>query len=301
MQKKILVCGVSGMLGHTLFRYFKMRKDLPYETVGTLRNPSMLRFFPKQLHESIYANVDFLSHEMLVRLFKEVRPDVVINCIGVIKQLKESYDPLVTLPINSLLPHRLSELCELSQAKLIHISTDCVFSGTKGAYVESDRSDVNDLYGLSKFLGEVKDASHAITLRTSIIGHELNSHRSLIDWFLKSEGAVKGYTKALYSGLPAVHLSKVIAERVIPNDHLSGLWHVSASAIDKCELLRLVSQAYDKNIVITPDDTFAIDRTLDSSRFQKETGYIPPSWRELVSEMKASYEQFFTGSEHVLS
>jgi dTDP-4-dehydrorhamnose reductase len=168
----------------------------------------------------------------------------------------------------------------------VHISTDCVFSGAKGMYVESDFPDADDLYGRSKYLGEV-DYPHAVTLRTSIIGHELDGARSLLCWFLAQGGSVRGFTKAVFSGLPTVELARVVRDFVLPHPELHGLYHVSAAPINKYDLLKLVAQAYGKSIEITPHDQLVIDRSLDSTRFKAATGYAPPSWPELVRTMHA--------------
>jgi dTDP-4-dehydrorhamnose reductase len=224
------------------------------------------------------------NFDSVVSLFAKVRPEVVINCIGLVKQLSEADDPLVALPINALLPHRLARLCAASGARLIHLSTDCVFSGSKGMYLETDISDAKDLYGRSKYLGEV-DYTNAITLRTSIIGHELDGARSLIGWFLSQNGRVKGYRRAVFSGLPTVVVARVIRDYVIPRPDLHGLFHLSAEPINKYDLLKLVAQTYGKQIDIEPDEQLVIDRSLDSSRFRNETGFQPAPWPELIRDM----------------
>ena len=211
-------------------------------------------------------------------------PDVVVNCIGLVKQLAQAEDPLVAIPINALLPHRLARLCDLAGARLIHLSTDCVFDGSRSMYAESDCSDAKDLYGRSKYLGEV-NYGNAVTLRTSIIGHELSSAHGLVNWFLSQQGEVKGYTRAIFSGLPTVELARVLRDFVITKSELRGMYHVSAEPISKFELLGLVAQTYGKTIEITPDASVAIDRSLDSSRFRGVTGYAPPSWLNLVRDM----------------
>ena len=188
------------------------------------------------------------------------------------------------ISINALLPHRLARLCDVVSARLVHMSTECVFAGTKALYREEESPDAKDLYGLSKYLGEV-DYPHAITLRTSIIGHELDSAHGLIGWFLAQNGAVKGFTRAIFSGLPTVELARVIRDFVIPNPELHGVYHVSAEPIAKYDLLQLVAQIYEKNIVINPDDSLVIDRSLNSDRFRKITGYQPSGWPELIRRM----------------
>lgn len=280
---KILVLGVTGMLGSAVFRH--LSGDPRYVVWGTLRSVSSLNHFPQRFHSQLLTNVDVLDMDILASVMERIRPDVVINCIGLIKQLSDAKDPLSALPINAMLPHRLSRLCSLVGARLIQISTDCVFSGRKGMYNESDISDAEDLYGKSKFIGELHDYSHAITLRTSIIGHEIGSSVSLIDWFLAQSSSVKGYAKAVFSGLPTVELARVIMDFVIPSPDLHGLYHVSVDPIDKLSLLKLVAEVYGKNIDIVPDDRVCIDRSLDSSRFRAATGYVPLKWPDLIKYM----------------
>ena len=281
---RILVFGVTGMIGSAVFRQFSC--DSAFQTWGTLRSSVGRRHYSDSLHGNLINNVDVLEQDALVSLLECVRPDVVINCIGLIKQLAGAKDPLSALPINAMLPHRLAKLCGLMGARLIHVSTDCVFSGRKGMYTEDDLSDAEDLYGKSKFIGELHEVPHAVTLRTSIIGHELDTHLSLIDWFLAQKGSVKGYAKAIFSGLPTVELARVMKDYVVPNSDLHGLYHVSAKPIDKLSLLRLVAEAYGHKIEIVPDEQVHIDRSLDSSRFRKEAGYQPPAWPELVKVMR---------------
>jgi dTDP-4-dehydrorhamnose reductase len=283
---KVLVLGVTGMLGNAVFRVFGA--DDAHEVWGTLRSAAALRYFAADSHARLMCGVDVLDQDALAAVMAKVRPDVVINCIGLIKQLADAKDPLTALPINAMLPHRLARLCELVGARLIHVSTDCVFSGRKGLYQEGDLSDAEDLYGKSKYIGELHDLPHAITLRTSIIGHELGSSYALVDWFLSQSGGVKGFTKAIFSGLPTVELARVIKDFVIPHSRLIGLYHVAAAPIDKFKLLSLVAAQYAKQIEISPDDALVIDRSLDGSRFRQATGYVAPDWPELVRRM---YEQ----------
>ena len=283
---KVMVIGVSGMLGSASFKV--LSEDRNIEVTGTARNDSVKKYFSPQLRERIIAEVDILDNDALIRVIDQIKPDVVINCAGLIKQLAPANDPLVILPVNAMFPHRLSDLCELSGARLVHISTDCVFDGNKGGYTESDISNATDLYGKSKYIGELHSAPHAITLRTSIIGHELTSQNALIEWFLAQTGSIKGYTRAVFSGLPTVELSRVIKDFVIPRTDLSGLYHVSADPISKFDLLSLVAEIYDKEIEIVPDNELAVDRSLNSDLFQQESGYKAPGWAELITTMKAS-------------
>lgn len=280
---KVLVLGVTGMLGNAVFRVFGA--DAAYQTWGTLRSAAALRHFPQDSQARLLCGVDVLDQDALTFAIARVKPDVVINCVGLIKQLADAKDPLTALPINAMLPHRLARLCELAGARLIHVSTDCVFSGRKGLYQEADLSDAEDLYGKSKYIGELHDLPHAITLRTSIIGHELGSNHALVDWFLSQQGSVRGFTRAIFSGLPTVELARVMKELVIPHPQLNGLYHVAAAPIDKHKLLGLIAAQYGKQIEIRPDDGLVIDRSLDGSRFRETTGYVAPNWPELIRRM----------------
>jgi dTDP-4-dehydrorhamnose reductase len=281
-ETKVLVLGATGMLGNAVLRLFTQSAE--YEVVGSARSTSALRLLPANLSDRVICGVDVENMDSLISLFTKARPDVVINCIGLVKQLADANDPLDAIPINALLPHRLVRLCGMAGARLIHMSTDCIFSGAKGMYTEADESDAKDLYGRSKYLGEV-DYPHAITLRTSIIGHELNGEHSLVGWFLAQQGIVKGYSRAIFSGLPTVELARVIRDHVIPHPELHGVHHVSADPINKFDLLNLISNVYGKKIDIAEDENFIIDRSLDSTRFREATGYQPQPWPELVRRM----------------
>ena len=282
-KTRVLVLGASGMLGNAVLRFFDESEG--YTVVGSARSAGVLRHLPKEFHGKVVCGVDVENMDSLTGLFAQTRPDVVINCIGLIKQLAEADDPLAAIPINALLPHRLARLCDVAGARFIHMSTDCVFSGAKGMYREEDAADANDLYGRSKYLGEV-DYPHAVTLRTSIIGHELNSAHGLVGWFLAQQGEVKGFTRAIFSGLPTAELARVMRDFVVPNPALRGTYHVSAEPINKYKLLQLVAKAYDKAITVKPEDKLVIDRSLDSERFRAVTGYAPPAWADLVSGMR---------------
>ena len=280
---KILILGASGMLGNAMLRV--LSENTAHDVRGTVRSSASAALLPESLRGSLIMGVDVENLDQVARMLDQFRPDVVINCIGLIKQNAEADDPLSALPINAMLPHRLSRLASLIGARLVHFSTDCVFAGTKGGYTEDDQSDAYDLYGRSKYLGELHEP-HTITVRTSIIGHELASARSLIGWFLGQAGSVKGFTRAIFSGLPTVEIAKIVRDCILPNKVISGVWHVSADPIAKFDLLQLVAEIYGKQIEIIADDSLVIDRTLDSTRFRLETGYVPPNWPELIRMMR---------------
>jgi dTDP-4-dehydrorhamnose reductase len=288
MNPRILILGATGMLGHTLVSVLSARPELTVHSTARKREGLDLWFSPN-LVARIHTPVEADNFDSVLRALGDVRPDVVINCIGVIKQLATAKDPLLTIPLNSLFPHRLALACRAAGARLIHISTDCVFSGHNGGYVESDPPDAEDLYGRSKLLGEI-DYAPAITLRTSIIGHELKDHVSLVDWFLAQTGKVRGFTRAIYTGFPTVEMARIIAEFVIPRPELSGLYHVSSDPICKYDLLCLVRERYRKEIGIEPYDGFVCDRSLDSTRFRTATGYTPPTWPEMIDSMWENFK-----------
>lgn len=283
---KILILGGSGMLGHRLWMNLRKEHEV-WVTVRGEHNPfPEIEAFPK---EFIRYRVDGLMFHEITRALASIQPDLVINCIGLIKQMGHlAKDPLYSISLNSLLPHEVSLICRTAKIRMIHISTDCVFDGGKGNYTEDDPSNATDLYGRTKFLGEVY-YPHCVTLRTSIIGLELKNHLGLIDWFLKQDGPISGFKRALYSGFTTDEISRIILNYVIPNQELHGLYHVSSAPISKYDLLQIANKAFDKNISINPDDNFVCDRTLDSTRFREATGYTPPSWQEMIEEMAVSY------------
>ena len=279
---KILVLGASGMLGNAMVRV--LSESTEHEVFGTIRSEGAKRFFSAGIAARLLTGVDVENHDSLVQAFIRSRPDLVINCVGLVKQLADAENPLQAIPINALLPHRLARLCELTRARLVHMSTDCVFAGDKGDYRETDPSDATDLYGRSKFLGEV-DYPHAITLRTSIIGHELQSAHGLVNWFLSQQERCNGYTRAIFSGLPTVALAQVVRDVVIPRTDLSGVYHVAAQPISKYDLLTLIADVYGNKIEIVPSDMLVIDRSLNAERFRDATGYVVPGWPELIKLM----------------
>ena len=270
------------MLGHKLVQV--LRQD--HEVFGTIRDES-----GQSLPENIFGGVNIVSSvsvedaDSVRRALVEAKPDVVINAIGIIKQLPDSKNVINTLTVNSIFPHRLAELGEEFGFRLITISTDCVFSGSRGNYSEADIPDALDLYGKSKNLGEAVGAN-CLTLRTSIIGHELGSAHSLIDWFLSSrDSKVKGFANAIYSGFPTFVFVGIIDNLIRNYPRLSGLYHVSSDPINKFDLLTLVNEAYGANISIERDEEFKIDRSLDSTKFRNETGFSSASWDEMVRSM----------------
>jgi len=281
---KVLVVGSSGLIGSTMFRVLSRGAGL--EVQGTIRDPAVKRYFTAADADQLLISGDLESQDNLVDLFRQARPAVVVNCAGVTKHLPGADDPLRVLPMNALLPHRLARLCEVAGARLVHVSTDCVFAGTKGGYREEDLADAIDVYGRSKCLGEVVSPA-AVTLRTSTIGHELQSSYGLLEWFLKQEGQCKGFAGAIFSGLPTVIFAQVVRDLVIARTDLSGLYHVAGAPIAKYDLLRLIAEQYGKDIVIEKDTGVQIDRSLNADRFAGATGFSPATWPEMIRVMHA--------------
>ncbi len=282
---KILILGGHGMLGHRL--WVNLRKE--HEVWVTVRQASSpFPSHPEFPTQYVRTDVDAGNFDQVTRALASIQPDLVINCIGLIKQMGHlARDPIMSISLNALLPHRISLVCRAAKIRMIHISTDCVFSGRKGNYLEADESDAEDLYGRSKFLGEVAYPPHSITLRTSIIGRELKTRLGLIEWFLahKDGDTIRGYKHAIFSGFTTDELSHVIMNYVIPHAELSGLYHVSTDPISKHDLLHLVNKTLNRNIKILPDEDFFCDRSLDSTYFRQSTGYQPPSWSEMIEDM----------------
>ena len=279
---RVLVLGATGLLGSVVFHVLSEKKD--WRVFGTLRTEESKRFFAPVLIRNMVVCVDVIDQAELIKLFNQTKPDVVINCISLAKPLLSARSPLDIIPIYALLPHHLAHLCSLAGARLVHISTDGVFSGSKGQYKEDDIPDARDLYGLSKLLGEVI-VPHAIMLRTSMLGPELQGANGLLAWFLSQQKTCKCFSKVIFSGLPTVVLAKIIRDYVIPKPELFGVYHVAAQPISKFDLLKLVAEIYGKTIKLIPVDQPVCDRSLNQARFSAATGYVAPEWPELIRIM----------------
>lgn len=289
---KVLVLGAGGMLGH------KLVQRLPHHGVDTwaaVRGTNDISRFGLASEEKVIGFVDATAPESVRRAVELIGPDAVINAIGVIKQKEEAKHAAHTIEINALFPHRLYGICRDLGARLVHISTDCVFAGSGGNYREEDATDARDLYGRSKALGEVVSEG-AITLRTSIIGRELSSSHGLLEWFMSnSGGTVRGFTKAFFSGFTTETLADIIASRILLDPELQGLYHVASERISKYDLLNLVNERLDLGITIEADEGLAIDRSLNASKFERETGFRAPGWNEMIeslAEDPSPYEEW---------
>lgn len=283
-MRRILVIGAGGMLAHKLMQVLSTR----HQVIGTVRRPvSDYRRFGIFDLEQLVGDVDVEDFDSVEKVVKRVHPDFVVNCVGIVKQIEAANDPLVAISINALFPHRLARLCRETNVRMIHISTDCVFSGNKGGYKETDIPDPIDLYGRTKLLGEV-ETPNCLTLRTSIIGRELDSRNGLIEWFLHSgPKVVQGFRRAIFSGFTTLEFSRIIESVMESKKQLTGLYQVSSEPINKYELLLLAREAFGLSGEIIPSDTLVIDRSLDSARFRLEMNYCPPSWPEMIRELAA--------------
>ncbi len=279
---RVLILGGDGMLGHQLFRHFKKGHDVRVTLRFGQEAYERYRLFDRQ---TAYYGIDARQTEGLLQVIADFRPEAVINAIGIVKQRPDGKEVIPSLEINSLLPHRLALICRTAGARLVHLSTDCVFSGRKGNYRETDMPDAEDLYGRTKLLGEVSD-SHCLTLRTSMIGPELSRKTGLLEWFLAQRGqTVKGFTKAIFSGFPTVELARIIERILTEVPELHGLYHVAARPISKYDLLALIRDRLRLPTTIEQDATFECDRSLDASRFCQDTGYSPPTWEAMIDDM----------------
>jgi dTDP-4-dehydrorhamnose reductase len=276
------------MLGHKLVQV--LRRE--HEVVAAFRDASRWAGHPAFAGAEYLSGVDAMQFDSVARAFAEARPDVVVNAVGLIKQLQLSKEALPTITLNSLFPHQLAALCQGAGVRLIHISTDCVFSGLRGAYTEQDHPDPVDLYGRSKLLGEVAGPG-CLTLRTSIIGRELAGQYGLLEWFLSNRGGrVSGYTRAIYSGVTTTVLSETIEQLITHHQDLSGLYHVSSAPISKYDLLLMIRDALGLTTVIDPDDGVRCDRSLVSTLFTARTGWVSPSWTDMTHRLAAEADQY---------
>jgi dTDP-4-dehydrorhamnose reductase len=277
-----LILGGDGMLGHRLFLHLRSR----HEVRVTLRQEwtayERYRIFDTP---DAYTGVDVRNRDRIVEVIANFRPEAVVNAVGIVKQRELAKEAIPNLEINALFPHRLAAVCGLAGARLVHMSTDCVFSGRRGSYTEEDVSDAEDLYGRTKLLGEV-GGEHCTTLRTSIIGLELSRREGLVEWFLAQQGEVRGFTQAVYSGLTTAEMSRVIERVLVWHPDLSGIWQVASEPITKYDLLVRLAESLDRTDVwITPDDSVRIDRSLAGAAFEKATGYRAPGWDEMLKEL----------------
>lgn len=289
---KILVLGGDGMLGHKMFQELEQRfGDTKCSISSPQAGPVLTRtgLFPQG---KVIFDLDVMGQIHLRDVLCEHEPDFIVNCVGVIKQRPGAHDSILSISVNALLPHVLGEICSAWNGRLIHFSTDCVFSGRDGSYTEASVSDADDLYGKSKFMGEVQ-GPNALTLRTSIIGHELKNFTSLLEWFLSQEGrAVSGFRNVLYSGVTTNFLAKVVGDVIERHANLSGLYQVASDPISKYDLLCLIRDTYGLEVEINPTNDPVSDRSMIGKRFEEAVGSHTPPWPDLVSELAVEYPRY---------
>jgi len=283
-MSRVLVLGAAGMLGHKMLQTLRSEDR---EVVGTVRGDvASLGLVGEFLTEtaSIVERVNVADLNTVQRALDEVDPDVVVNCVGVVKQRPTAKDSITSITVNALFPHQLASMCAQSDRRLIHFSTDCVFSGRRGSYTEEDESDALDLYGRTKYLGEI--GGDALTLRTSIIGRELSTFQSLVEWFISQNGeTVQGFERAMYSGVTTLQAARTVGKIIDEYPDLSGLYQMVGPVISKYDLLCEIRDAMELDISIVPNSEFVLDRTLEGDRFAAKTGIVPPSWTDMITEM----------------
>ncbi|QGJ70493.1 dTDP-4-dehydrorhamnose reductase [Planctomycetales bacterium 10988] len=267
------------MLGRQLFKSWNDR----WQVAVTVRKTKEETIDYRSVDRcQVYEGMDLTRETDWEHVIQHFRPQAVINAAGVIKQKLQKSDTQQCHYINGVFPHRMQSLCEKYNAKFIQISTDCVFKGDRGNYRETDPIDCFDLYSTSKAAGEVTHSS-GLTLRSSIIGLEASTQKSLIEWFLSQHGTIKGFTGAIYSGFTTLEMANIIENVLINYFDLTGLYHVSSVPISKYHLLQQLKELLNLHQVgIVPDSTFQCNRSLCSERFQQHTHFTPPSWEQML-------------------
>ncbi len=285
---RILILGGSGMLGHKLLVGLRKAGHDVSCTVREDRPTSPLARLPLFAGPEVFWGIDVIDWPSLRALLRAHQPDVVINAVGIIKQRQLATSAIPSIQINALLPHQLAETLAAWNGRMIHFSSDCVFSGDRGNYTEDDNCDADDLYGRSKFLGEVLGAPNVVTLRSSIIGRELHHHESLLDWFLsQNHREVKGFTRVIYSGLTTNEFVNVVHRIITKHPELSGLYQVASEPLSKHDLLHLVATAFHLDVrIVSTAEPFS-DRSFSGAKFTAATGYVAPKWPDLVAALAA--------------
>ena len=283
-MKKVLIIGGRGMLGHKLVQAFSSIFETRYTLHGSFETVKEFGIFDR---EYAIENVDVENIELVRTAIERSEPEVVVNAVGVIKQLAAALDVEKSLSINSIFPHRLARLTSQRSIRLISMSTDCVFAGTRGMYSEQDPPDALDLYGQSKHWGEVS-MDNCLTIRTSIIGREVATHNGLVEWFVSQRGnRVNGYSKAVFSGFPTIIFADILIDIIEKYPELCGVVHISSDPISKFDVLRKINSRFRLGAKVEDDPEFLMDRSLDSTRFRGATGFAPPVWDEMIERMYA--------------
>ena len=284
----MLILGSTGLLGNTLTKYFLLKED--YDVFGTIRDYSKLEFFKKKYHKNFLIIKNILDYDEIKKVLKNIKPDILINCLGITNKetLLNPNQIENCICINSLFPHKLQGICSELGTRLIHLSSDCIFSGKKGFYTENDIPDPPDIYGKSKLLGEL-NYENTLTIRKSVIGHELESSKGLLEWFLAQKNFVYGYKNVIFSGITVLELAKVIDEYILPRSDLKGVLNLAGESISKFDLLKIIADIYKKSVEIIPNEAIKINRTLNGSQFNNLTGYKMKSWSSLIKSMHEFY------------
>ena len=281
---KILILGSNGLLGNTITKYFLQKEDI--QTYASIRDYSKLELFNNKYHKNFLIINDVLDFGETKKTLKKIKPDILINCLGITNKenlLKPSQIENC-ISINSLFPHMLQRICSELGTRIIHFSSDCIFSGRKGFYSENDIPDPPDIYGKSKLLGEL-NYENTLTIRKSVIGHELVSKKGLLEWFLAQKHFVHGYKNVIFSGLTVLELARVIDNYVLPRRDLKGILNLAGESISKFDLLKIIADIYKKSAQIIPNEKIQINRTLNGSQFNNLTGYKMKSWPSLIKSM----------------
>ena len=281
---KILILGSNGLLGNTITKYFLQKEDI--QTYASIRDYSKLELFNNKYHKNFLIINDVLDFGETKKTLKKIKPDILINCLGITNKenlLKPSQIENC-ISINSLFPHMLQRICSELGTRIIHFSSDCIFSGRKGFYSENDIPDPPNIYGKSKLLGEL-NYENTLTIRKSVIGHELVSKKGLLEWFLAQKDFVHGYKNVIFSGLTVLELARVIDNYVLPRRDLKGILNLAGESISKFDLLKIIADIYKKSAQIIPNEKIQINRTLNGSQFNNLTGYKMKSWPSLIKSM----------------
>ena len=271
------------MIGNGI--YDVLSRDDNLEVFGTLRSKDLYKDLQKK--ENLITGINALDQQSWEKVLIEYKPNVVINCVGITKHIETTTNKNISINLNSIFPHKLVSVCNKISSRLIHISTDCVFSGRKGFYSEADLPDADDLYGITKSLGEINSKEH-LTLRTSTIGHEPYSQNGLLEWFLSQEKKCKGFKNAIFSGVSTQELGVILRDKILLNDRIGGLYHLSSEPISKFDLLNLFKKYYSKDILIEEDKDFKIDRSLDGKKLNEAINYKSEGWDVMINRMMNS-------------
>ena len=280
-RMKVLVIGGDGMLGHELLAGL----SASHEVAVTLR-----RDLAAYAHHGMFtpanafAGVDVRDAGRVLEVVADYQPQAIVNAAGIVKQRADAQRSIPSIEVNSLFPHRLAVIARAAGARLVHISTDCVFSGDRGGYRETDPPDPIDLYGRSKVLGEV-DEEGCITLRTSMIGLELANRLSLVEWALAQQGQISGYRHVLYSGLTTMELTRAIDEILVRHSGIHGIWHLASEPISKYDLLDGLFRRIGRDGDVRPEDGVVSNRTMSGEAFEKATGFRVMSWDDMLDEL----------------